>query len=169
MRRKMLATVAAAGILVSSITTAYAGCYSAEERVAIEVRNLQTQLMIGALSCRAGGDDSLVDRYNVFVRAYGDRLATHISVLKGYFKKLHGADFNRQYDSFATGLANDLARDGASSQEFCARTSRLFDSVMGVADRDIEGLSNVVLRAQGRSYEASQCRMQSTARTVQRQ
>lgn len=105
----------------------------------MNVRVMQTELMVAALSCRAVPGRDFTGQYNAFVKSHGDRLVGHGKVLTAYFKDRYGAnDFRRQLDAFITALANDASRRSMNSATFCDESVQLFQEVVTLDRNGLE-------------------------------
>lgn len=90
--------------------------------ISIEVRRLQTKLMVAALSCRARSD------YNDFIRAHRPSLQSYGKAIKAEFRRRYGRAGSKELNRFVTRLANEAsARSNADRAGFCADASALFD------------------------------------------
>lgn len=90
--------------------------------VSIEVRRLQTTLMVAALSCRARSD------YNEFIRAHRPSLQSYGKAIKAEFRRRYGRAGSKELNRFITRLANEAsARSNADRAGFCGDASALFE------------------------------------------
>ena len=78
-------------------------CADRVERESLNVRQLQTQLMVAALSCNQRSD------YNDFVRRFRPALADHSGVMKGYFRRIYGSRSAHEINAYVTRLANEAS------------------------------------------------------------
>ncbi|MET0376765.1 MAG: hypothetical protein ABW128_21240 [Rhizorhabdus sp.] len=111
----------AAAAVLSAVSPANAGCWSAEHASAARVRDLQTFLMVETLRCQAMGYNISAD-YNAFVRGNRGAIGAANDRLKAFFIRSHGPIYGQTfYDRFTTSLANSYgaARTNADS---CAST-----------------------------------------------
>lgn len=113
-------------------------CASAQERTAIRVRVMQTELMVAALSCRAVPGRDFTGQYNAFVQRHGDKLVNHGRVLQSYFQTRYGEGYRKKLDAFVTALANDASRRSMNSATFCDESVALFQEVMTVERSGLE-------------------------------
>jgi len=112
------AVVAAMGTAVP-VAAAATPCAQRSELEAIQMRHLQSRLMVAALSCNQQS------AYNDFVSAFQSELTAHGTQLIAYFNrtKLGTAALNRT----VTELANAAARQRAQNPEgFCGATWNQF-------------------------------------------
>jgi hypothetical protein len=87
---------------------------------AFQMRMLQTELVVGALSCK------LTPRYNEFVTAYrSDLMVAHRALLK-YFGR------ESRLEDYKSKTANESSqRSLANITEFCLYSSALYDKLLG--------------------------------------
>jgi len=97
-------------------------CLQPTERTAIEVRALQSQLMVAALACNKTND------YNAFVTRYQRDLGEAYKAVTSHFKRVHGnVQGQKQLDIFITQLANAQSQDGIDQgSTFCQNVTPLF-------------------------------------------
>lgn len=105
------------------------------DQTALHVRRLQTQLMVGALSC---GQPRMQADYNNFVTKFDRALKTNGQMLKTYFTRLFGTRGISEMDSFLTKLSNELSLVSMRHSDFCPRTDGLFEKVLALGSSDIE-------------------------------
>ena len=79
-------------------------CVSNSEKLALDTRVLQTELLIGALSCGQG------EQYNQFVTSFQPQLQEQGSHLISLFNRIHGAKGTDKLNEFVTNLANDASK-----------------------------------------------------------
>lgn len=88
--------------------------HSAEHR-ALDVRMLQTELMVAALTCGYQRD------YNAIVTSLKPMFAAEATALRGYFARRYGSNGTRELDRFVTRLANEESiRSNADRAGYCA-------------------------------------------------
>jgi hypothetical protein len=112
----------AAAIVVAQPANAAMSCWSHQRAAAAKIRNLQSQLMVAAMRCRAMGIDVLPS-YNDFVRVNRSTLQAANGVIKAQFANGYGAEGQSFYDRFTTALANEYGddpTDGTICQETAA-------------------------------------------------
>jgi len=89
--------------------------------ISIEVRRLQTNLMVAALSCRARSD------YNEFITMHRPGLQSYGKAIRAEFRRRYGHKGSKQLNRFITRLANEAsARSNADRDGFCAEAAALF-------------------------------------------
>jgi hypothetical protein len=79
-------------------------CVSSTEKLALDTRVLQTELLIGALSCGQG------EQYNQFVTSFQPQLQEQGGHLISLFQRIHGAKGADKLNEFVTNLANDASK-----------------------------------------------------------
>lgn len=129
------ACVAAAAAIVAATVSpaAAADCVTPAEKVAFDVRGLQSRLMVAALTCNARGE------YNDFVVKYRPSLQRHSKTMIGYFHRQYGPASNRHLNAFVTQTANEASELSAVERAtFCADTMRIFQSLAASPHGEIE-------------------------------
>ena len=115
-------------------------CFNKKEHRASQVRQLQTELMVAALSCKSPHHD-FASRYNSFVRKFGANLVDNAETLRGYFSRAYGKRHAKQFDSYITALANDASRRSMNSATFCDESVALFQEVGSIDRNGLESWS----------------------------
>jgi len=130
-RRRPQRAVAAIGATVLLLTASAAGakaadlatCMDQSKSDALQVRELQTHLMVAALACDAAPE------YNAFVKRFTPVLVKHGEAMRRYFATTYGPDGGSHMNRFVTEIANRVSQISATRPaEFCARTVELFRS-----------------------------------------
>jgi hypothetical protein len=112
-------------------------CASDRDLAALNVRVLQTELMVAALSC---GERQ---RYNSFVTTYQKVLTERGQALQALFKRTHGAQGTRRMDAFVTKMANDSSQQVRDKgAEYCVFAGELFEEVLAAKPTDVNRLSS---------------------------
>ncbi len=97
-------------------------CAKPQELAALEARVLQTELMVGALTCGQN------ERYNAFVKTYKTDLVKYGRTIRSLFKRAYGGGAKRKLNKFVTKLANDSSRRSNSARQgYCIIAVQLFD------------------------------------------
>lgn len=109
--------------------------HATTDQTVLHVRRLQTQLMVGALSC---GQQRMQVNYNSFVTKFDRALKANGAALKSYFTRMFGSRGVSEMDSFLTKLSNELSLVSMRHSDFCTRTDGLFDKVLALGSSDIE-------------------------------
>lgn len=95
-------------------------CVKGKLLTAFQMRMMQTELVVGALSCK------LTPRYNDFVRAYQPELMSAHRSLKSHFGR------ESRLEDYKSKTANESSqRSLANITEFCLYTSALYDKLLG--------------------------------------
>jgi hypothetical protein len=120
---------AAAPAARTPAATAAAGsrqaCLQPAEKTAFDIRALQSQLLVAALACGQHDD------YNAFVRKNQGTLATAFRDLGSHFRRVAGAQHQRQLDQYITELANSQSRISIDRGSFfCREQGPLFQAAM---------------------------------------
>jgi len=117
----MGAVVAPVSTGLANQCSAYGKDRASDGAVSIEVRRLQTKLMVAALSCGARAD------YNAFVINHRSSLKKYGTAIRQEFKRRYGKSGPRRLNRFVTRLANEAsASSNADRDQFCADASTLF-------------------------------------------
>jgi hypothetical protein len=119
------------------------------ERDAVNVRILQSEMMVAALSC------NLRHQYNAMVGQFEQELVAHAGTLKAMFRRDHGNRAQKALDDYITRLANDASmRSIRARVRFCEGAEQTFAQLFdGRADLAESGLQ-VVQQAEATSTAA---------------
>ncbi|MBU8539818.1 hypothetical protein [Falsiroseomonas tokyonensis] len=122
MRRKFSVRLLLAGAAVAIGGPAIAqSCVQSSERTAFELRALQSQLMVAAITCQRDND------YNAFVRKFQGDLGGAYNTIRTHFRRTQGAQGQRALDGYITTLANEQSQDGIrQGSRFCSNITPLF-------------------------------------------
>jgi hypothetical protein len=126
--------VGLAPVASSAAAAASGPCKATSDEKSVYMRSLQTDLMVGALTC------STSDQYNSFIHQFQSVLKTDATHLQSYFKKQHGKGGADDLNVFVTHLANDESeRSIALGQAaYCDNTARLFQTVLALPPAKVE-------------------------------
>ena len=138
MPKQMLLAGVVLGALALSAPLAAQSCLRAPERDAINVRLLQTELMVAALSCQGSDYPS---HYNDFVRKFTPELVSHSKALKDFFDRRHSAKSRNELDSFVTRIANMASLRSMQTSEFCEKSGTLIHEVLTLSPVDLASYS----------------------------
>lgn len=95
-------------------------CVKGKVLTAFQMRMLQTELVVGALSCK------MTPRYNEFVIAYRPELMTAHRSLMAYFAR------ESKLEDYKSRTANEVSqRSIANISEFCTYSTALYDKLLG--------------------------------------
>jgi hypothetical protein len=113
-------TLVAGPAFAAKKKSAEPACVKGKVLSAFQMRMLQTELVVGALSCK------LTPRYNDFVIAYRPDLMSAHRSLMGYFAR------ESRLEDYKSRTANEVSqRSLANITEFCNYTSALYDKLLG--------------------------------------
>ncbi len=134
--KKILCMMAVAYLPMQAMA---ANCALDNEKKALDVRALQTQLMVAALSC---GEQQ---RYNEFMQKFKKELSLQGDGLKQYFSRVYNNQSERQQNNFVTKLANTSSKLSLEEDEevFCETASALFDDVIGAKPTEVPKLASL--------------------------
>lgn len=95
-------------------------CVKGKVLTAFQMRMLQTELVVGALSCKS------TPRYNEFVTAYKPDLMSAHRTLMAYFAR------ESKLEDYKSRTANEVSqRSLANITEFCSYSNALYDKLLG--------------------------------------
>ncbi|WP_207538675.1 hypothetical protein [Sabulicella rubraurantiaca] len=148
---------AAALVLTPTLASA-AACLQPAEQTHFQVRALQSQLMVVAISCE------LQDDYNRFVTKFQPQLATAFRGIQSHFRRSAGSAGQRQTDQYITNLANGQSQAGiAQGTLFCRNQAPLFQEA--IAAPNVQALAQLsVAREIPRFYDVPACGTSSPQR-----
>lgn len=108
-------------------------CANASEISAINMRVLQSDLMVAALACNQK------ESYNQFVKKFKTELVSRSDSMQHYFQRVHGGKAANQLNRFVTSLANDSSQTSLNANEadFCRAASALFSQVMAAKPAEL--------------------------------
>ena len=154
-KRAILGAAAVALSLSSAAPAVASACWSEADVSAAKVREMQTQLMVAALRCRAGGVDILAN-YNRFLHAKRGEITAANARLRAHFLAANRRTGERDYDRYTTSLANGYG-GARTNQGSCADAASLADEaasarsgLVAVADREIASPQHTAGRCPGR-------------------
>lgn len=129
-----------AALIVLAALPASAGdlCATRSELNGLNVRVLQTKLMIGAIACNQRKE------YNNFVRRFKSDLKEYSQNMQGYFSRNYRDSAAREQDSFVTRLANNMSGNNVTASgrsEFCGSNGELFREV-AASNADLASISD---------------------------
>lgn len=114
--RPLLALACILGLTAPAIANT---CLQPSERVAMELRALQSRLMVGAIACQQQ------DAYNTFVRRHQGDLGGAYRTAEGHFRRAGGGQrrWNQVDTEFAASQSQEHTRLGSF---FCTDTTAFF-------------------------------------------
>jgi hypothetical protein len=124
---RLLSSLAIVGALTVQQAQAQLQCLAPDERAAVEVAALRSELMVLATGCHQ--DDS----YNAFIRKYQADLLGNEKAIGDIFKRKYGRRAQQEHDRFTTELANAESSMGMHlGSDFCGRNGLIFPEVMAL-------------------------------------
>lgn len=97
----------------------------ARETDAVNVRILQSEMMVAALAC------DMRQNYNSMISHFKQELVEHGRVLRRMFRRDHGGGAQKALDGFITQLANDASiRSSRARGEFCVNADQMFSALL---------------------------------------
>jgi hypothetical protein len=125
--RRLLSGLAAFSLLTVQQAQAQLECLPPQERAAIEVAALRSELMVLATGCH---DD---DGYNAFIRKFQPELMGNEQAIGEMFKKKYGRRAQQEHDQFVTDLANAESSAGMHlGTDFCAHNGMIVQEVLSL-------------------------------------
>lgn len=114
-----------------------AACAKEEEKNALDMRALQTQLMVSALSC---GEQK---RYNQFMQKYKNDLSKSGENLTQYFSRVYASSAKSQQNNFVTKLANISSELSLKENEdaYCDDAEELFEDALDASPSEMDELA----------------------------
>jgi len=103
--RVVAMTAIALGMALPSAAQA-ASCAAANEESALQVRVLQTELMVAALTCNQRTD------YNAFITRFQPQLSVQGKLMQAFFDRKYGSGSAKAMNGFVTRIANESSRRG---------------------------------------------------------
>ncbi|MEL0106650.1 MAG: hypothetical protein VW802_06870 [Rhodospirillaceae bacterium] len=132
-----IAATAAIAIFMQASPALSLVCPSTAEQHALNVRVLQTKLMVSALSCNAK------PKYNSFVKRFHRELVPHGKNLRRLFHRSYGKRARYHLNKFITRLANDESAVRVSSgSQYCQNAQALFARVLSANNGYMTALAN---------------------------
>jgi hypothetical protein len=123
--------------------------------ISIEVRRLQTNLMVAALTCNARAD------YNAFVLTHRTSLQKYGKIIRTEFRRRFGKAGDSKLNAFITRLANEAStRSNADRDGFCADAASTFQQAKV---QDISLTQMVTVPASATQLASAACEMPATA------
>jgi hypothetical protein len=135
MRSALLLLIAVLWLPAQSLASS---CASKVEKDALDIRALQTKLMVAALSC---GEQQ---RYNQFMVKFDKHLAQHGVGVRNYFSRVYNRESEYHQNSFVTKLANTTSSLSLETDEevFCKTARALMDDVIGSQPEEMPKLAS---------------------------
>ncbi|HEY8612312.1 MAG TPA: hypothetical protein VIL69_13595 [Roseomonas sp.] len=133
--------LAAGLVALAAATPALAQtCVQPAEKAAFDVRALQSQLMVAALSCQQD------EQYNTFVRQYNSELGGAYRGINAHYRRTAGARGQSSLDGYITQLANAHSQDGIrQGSNFCRNVAPLFTAALA-APKSVDALAALAVQ-----------------------
>ena len=113
LRGKLAAAVIGLALTLPAFANA-APCVASDELPPLQVRMLQTELMVAALTCNQRTD------YNSFITRFQPQLSSQGKSLQSFFKQKYGSGSAKALNGFVTRIANESSRRGMVQRgQFC--------------------------------------------------
>jgi hypothetical protein len=124
-------------------------CLQPVERTALNVKMLQSDLMVAALSCRDVPGFDYRGAYNVFMQRNGQAISRQISTLQGYFRATYGGQWQNQFDQFVAGIANEASRQSMANVAFCTDSARVLSWANQIAPESLGPSADAFAQSRG--------------------
>ncbi|MEQ1889045.1 MAG: hypothetical protein ABL951_07675 [Alphaproteobacteria bacterium] len=119
-RTKIGAALLGLALLIPGFSQA-APCAVPVDQTSLQVRMLQTELMVAALTCNQRVD------YNAFVTRFQPQLSAQGKQLQSFFKQKYGSSSAKSLNGFITRIANESSRRGMQKRgEFCRSAAGIY-------------------------------------------
>ena len=123
LRGRIFAAIITSIALVIPGLAQAAPCAKQADQTALQVRMLQTELMVAALTCNQRTD------YNSFVTRFKPQLSAQGKHLQVFFKTQYGAASSKALNGFITRIANESSRRGMQKRgEFCRNAASIYQA-----------------------------------------
>jgi len=141
----------AAGIVLGAIPARAEVCVDANARTALEMRVLQSELMVSALTC---GQKS---NYNAFVTTFKPFLKKQGGQLPSFFIKVYGPKTGpEKLNRIVTRLANMASQNSliSSTDAYCSAASTRFSAVLNGTRQELARMARANPSAEAHGYKA---------------
>lgn len=136
MRR--ITTSAALAVAMSAVFVAPAlakpQCYSAQEIRAMQLRQVQVELMVGALKCQ-DPQMGMRDKYSTFVNRFNANISSNAKELRAMFNRQGTGE--RGLDRYMTGLSNDASMRAVHVEDYCGEIGEMFDKALSMKPAEL--------------------------------
>lgn len=135
-------------VLALPISVAAKKCADKNEKAALDLRAMQSQLMVAALSCNQH------EAYNRYIKKFSRELSQQGRAFEHYFRRIYSQKAPYEMNRFITTLANASSKQSLrlNDEEFCQTSSYLFKELLTsdvkkirylAGDRQFEGLHGI--------------------------
>ena len=119
------ASLVAAVLAVLAVPAMAGSCALKDEKAALDMRVLQTELIVAALNCGKSAE------YNAFVNKFQAKLVMLGTSFRGYFDRVYGKNGETEMDEMVTRLANAaVIRSWDWGYAYCPTESQMFEYVL---------------------------------------
>lgn len=113
--------------LIATEAAAAPACVRPKERTALEVRAVQTDLMVAALSC------NFQPAYNKFMHRFGAALDRHTRTVHRFFDRSYGASGTSRATRYFTSFANRTALTSIGHlDQFCDHEASVLQAALAI-------------------------------------
>jgi hypothetical protein len=109
-------------------------CYSAQDVRAMQLRQVQVELMVGALKCQ-DPELGLRDKYSTFVYRFNSNISTNAKELRAMFNRLGNGE--RGLDRYMTELSNDASMRSVHVEDYCGSIGEMFDKALSMKPAEL--------------------------------
>lgn len=125
--RRVVFGLVAVGMLSTQQAQAQLQCLTPDQRAAVQVAALRSELMVLATGCHED------DHYNAFIRKYQADLIGNEKAIGDLLKHKYGKRAQQEHDRFTTEMANDESSAGMLlGGDFCAHNGMIFTEVLAL-------------------------------------
>lgn len=125
--RRLLSSLAAVSLLTVQQAQAELQCLPPQERSAVQVAALRSELMVLATGCH--NDDG----YNAFIRKFQAELMSNEKDIGAIFQHKYGRRGQQEHDQFTTDLANAESSAGMRlGTDFCDHNGMIIQEVLAL-------------------------------------
>jgi hypothetical protein len=124
-------------------------CLQPVERTALNVKMLQSDLMVAALSCREVPGFDYRGAYNAFMQRNGQAISRHIATLQSYFRASYGGQWQNQFDQFVAAIANEASRQSMANVAFCSDSARVLQWATQIAPEALAPSADMFAQSRG--------------------
>lgn len=133
-------------------------CATPSELVALQLRVLQTELMVAALACDQH------QQYNQFATIFRAELLDQGGALRRYFARTHARESAPWLNGLVTRLANEASQRTYQNGFFCAEAEAAFQQVLGAKGGELARFA--ATRPTATTHGVAPCTLEADARPV---
>ncbi|MHA1564524.1 MAG: hypothetical protein ACTSX7_04350 [Alphaproteobacteria bacterium] len=127
MRRQVAILATVIGMTAAAPAASAFEDFSGKDRDSLNIRHLQSQLMVAALSC------NLRPQYNATIGRFEAELIRHGRDLRHLFKRTYGKSSERELNRFVTAMANHASVSSLNSgAAYCRDATLLFTEILAL-------------------------------------